>query len=85
MATAAAVAGLYSDLLDGWLVDEADAEAVDQIDRLLNKESGLLGLSGKSNDVRELLELDDEAQHRTGRLVRRPHGRPGESALRCRQ
>ncbi len=33
--------------------------AVDEIDRLLNKQSGLLGLSGKSNDVRELLQLRD--------------------------
>jgi acetate kinase len=31
----------------------------DQIDRLLNKQSGLLGLSGKSNDVRQLLKLAD--------------------------
>lgn len=29
---------------------------IDEIDKLLNKESGLLGLSGESNDVRELLE-----------------------------
>lgn len=29
----------------------------DDIDRLLNKKSGLLGLSGSSNDVRELLRL----------------------------
>jgi acetate kinase len=33
---------------------------VDAIDRLLNKESGLLGLSQKSNDVRELLGLRDK-------------------------
>lgn len=31
----------------------------DQIDRLLNKQSGLLGLSGVSNDVRELGRLAD--------------------------
>ena len=31
--------------------------SVDQIDRLLNKQSGLLGVSGQSNDVRELLRL----------------------------
>jgi acetate kinase len=39
--------------------------SVDQIDRLLNKQSGLLGVSGRSNDVRELLRLmgegDDDA------------------------
>jgi acetate kinase len=33
--------------------------SVDEIDRLLNKHSGLLGLSGRSNDVRELLRLKD--------------------------
>ncbi len=31
-----------------------------EIDRLLNKQSGLLGLSGKSNDVRELTRLSGE-------------------------
>ena len=39
--------------------------SVDQIDRMLNKQSGLLGLSGRSNDVRELVRLkeagDDQA------------------------
>ena len=34
--------------------------SVDDIDRLLNKKSGLLGLSGSSNDVRELLSLADQ-------------------------
>mgnify|MGYP001826700283 CR=1 FL=1 len=29
--TAAAVAGLYTDLLDGWLVDDVDADVVDEI------------------------------------------------------
>jgi acetate kinase len=33
--------------------------APEAVDRLLNKESGLLGLSGKSNDVRELVTLRD--------------------------
>ena len=33
--------------------------SLEDIDKLLNKKSGLLGLSGKSNDVRELLELKD--------------------------
>jgi len=32
--------------------------SVDEIDRLLNKKSGLLGLSEASNDVRELLNLE---------------------------
>jgi acetate kinase len=34
--------------------------AVDEIDRILNKRSGLLGLSGKSNDVRELSRLAND-------------------------
>ncbi len=32
----------------------------DQIDKLMNKQSGLLGVSGKSNDVRELLTLREQ-------------------------
>ena len=34
-----------------------DNLSVDQIDKLMNKQSGLIGLSGQSNDVRELLRL----------------------------
>jgi acetate kinase len=34
--------------------------SLDDIDKLLNKKSGLVGMSGKSNDVRELLRLRDE-------------------------
>jgi acetate kinase len=34
--------------------------SLDDIDKLLNKKSGLIGLSGKSNDVRELLRLRNE-------------------------
>ncbi len=33
--------------------------SVDEVDGLLNKRSGLLGLSGSSNDVRELLEREE--------------------------
>jgi LPPG:FO 2-phospho-L-lactate transferase len=29
--TATGVAGLYADVLDGWLVDDVDADAVDEI------------------------------------------------------
>jgi acetate kinase len=36
----------------------------DGIDRLLNKKSGLLGLSGSSNDVRELLRSADEGDEK---------------------
>ena len=42
--------------------------SIDEIDRLLNKESGLLGLSGSSNDVRELLRLAEEKDE-NGRLA----------------
>src|SRR5262249_13315329 len=35
-----------------------------QIDELLNKQSGLLGLSGVSSDMREVLEAADQGQHR---------------------
>jgi acetate kinase len=31
--------------------------SINEIDQLLNKKSGLLGVSGKSNDVRELMRL----------------------------
>ena len=33
---------------------------VKEITKILNKKSGLLGLSQKSNDLRELKDLDDE-------------------------
>jgi acetate kinase len=39
-------------------------QSIDEIDRMLNKGSGLLGLSGKSNDVRELLRLEAEGDKR---------------------
>lgn len=32
--SAAAVAGLYADLLDGWLVDVSDADSVDAVEAL---------------------------------------------------
>jgi acetate kinase len=38
--------------------------SIDDIDRLLNKESGLLGMSGSSNDVREILRLAKEDDER---------------------
>jgi acetate kinase len=42
--------------------------SLSDIDRLLNKQSGLLGLSGKSNDVRELLQLT-EAGHKDAAIA----------------
>ena len=38
--------------------------SIDEIDRMLNKQSGLLGLSGRSNDVRELLRLADDGDEK---------------------
>jgi len=40
-----------------------------QIDTLLNKQSGLLGLSGLTSDMRELLEECDENQDRRAKLA----------------
>jgi acetate kinase len=40
-----------------------------EIDTLLNKQSGLLGLSGLTGDMRELLEEDAENQDRRARLA----------------
>jgi acetate kinase len=42
----------------------AEGMAIDEIDQLLNKRSGLLGLSGESNDVRTLLERRAEGDPR---------------------
>jgi len=41
----------------------------DQIDALLNKQSGLLGLSGLTNDMRDLLEEERLHQDRRARLA----------------
>jgi acetate kinase len=42
--------------------------SIDEIERLLNKQSGLIGVSGESNDVRELVELADTG-HEDARLA----------------
>ena len=41
----------------------------EQIDRALNKESGLLGVSGRSNDMRDLLAAMDEGDERAALAV----------------
>ena len=41
----------------------------DELDSLLNKQSGLLGLSGLTNDMRELLEEESAHQDRRARLA----------------
>lgn len=43
--------------------------SLDQIDTLLNKQSGLLGISGLTNDMRELLEEEKENQDRRAKLA----------------
>ena len=43
---------------------ERDGMTAAQIDEMLNKKSGLLGLSGVSSDMREVLKAADEGNHR---------------------
>jgi len=40
-----------------------------EVDRLLNEQSGLLGLSGRTNDMRELLRAADHEQHEPSQLA----------------
>ncbi len=42
---------------------------INEIDMMLNKQSGLLGLSGLTNDMRELLDEEHEKQDRRARLA----------------
>lgn len=43
--------------------------SIEQMDTLLNKQSGLLGISGLTNDMRELLEEEREKGDRRARLA----------------
>lgn len=43
--------------------------SVEQVDALLNKQSGLLGISGLTNDMRELLAEEQEHNDRRARLA----------------
>jgi len=43
--------------------------SVEDVDKILNKESGLRGISGKSNDMREILENADAGDMRCKRAV----------------
>jgi len=43
--------------------------SVEAVERLLNQESGLLGLSGRSNDMRDLLEAEAAGDARAGMAV----------------
>jgi len=51
-----------------YLCDEDGAKPA-EIERLLNEESGLLGLSGRSNDMRELLAAVTQEQHEPSMLA----------------
>jgi acetate kinase len=42
---------------------------IEQVDTILNKQSGLLGISGLTNDMRELLAEDEENDDRRSRLA----------------
>jgi acetate kinase len=54
--------------LHHFLVDHAKL-TLEQVTDLLNKESGLLGLSGESNDMRNLLELEKNGHARAALAV----------------
>jgi acetate kinase len=43
--------------------------SIEQVDTILNKQSGLLGISGLTNDMRELLAEDEENDDRRSRLA----------------
>ena len=46
-----------------------EAMSLNEIDALLNKQSGLLGLSGLTNDMRDLLDEENEHQDRRAKLA----------------
>jgi acetate kinase len=54
-------------LVDYLVVNEG--LSVSEVDTLLNKQSGLLGVSGLTSDMRELLEEEAENQDRRARLA----------------
>ena len=56
------VMGTRSGDIDPGLVAFLDRKGIDaiELDRILNRESGLLGLSGSTNDMRKLVALADE-------------------------
>jgi acetate kinase len=50
-------------------VSHKEGMSLDEIETLLNKQSGLLGLSGLTNDMRELIEEESEKQDRRAKLA----------------
>jgi acetate kinase len=66
------VMGTRSGDIDAGLLDYlSHKEGLDlhEIDAMLNKQSGLLGLSGLTNDMRELIEEEREHQDRRAKLA----------------
>lgn len=66
------VMGTRSGDLDPAIVDYVaikEGLSVQQVESLLNKQSGLLGISGLTNDMRELLEESHENNDRRSRLA----------------
>jgi len=66
------VMGTRSGDLDPAIVDYLalkEGLSVQQVESLLNKQSGLLGISGLTNDMRELLEESHENNDRRSRLA----------------
>jgi acetate kinase len=66
------VMGTRSGTIDPSLIEFLNLKegmSISEIDTLLNKQSGLLGISGLTGDMRELLEEEAENQDRRARLA----------------
>lgn len=66
------VMGTRAGDLDPAIIDylsHKEGLTLDQLDVMLNKQSGLLGISGLTNDMRELLEEERENQDRRAKLA----------------
>ena len=66
------VMGTRSGDIDPAIVEficEKEGMSVHEVDNLLNKQSGLLGISGLTNDMRELIAEADESGDRRARLA----------------
>jgi acetate kinase len=48
---------------------ERSGMTLEQVGEILNKQSGLLGLSGRSNDMRNLLDFEREGDARAGLAI----------------
>ncbi|MDX1635058.1 MAG: acetate kinase [Marinobacter sp.] len=65
------VMGTRSGDIDPGLVAFLDRKGIDagELDRILNRESGLLGLSGSTNDMRKLVALADDGDRAAGQAL----------------